>query len=233
MSNLGLLTCRAGSTRLPGKNWRILDGMPLWQHCVKHMLASTLIDRVMVATDANEILDNMCEFPSVLTCRLPDACCIGSADRFDGFRFAVNEAEERHGLIIDYIVAPDATQPINTDGMMDRAIRQFMHDRADALMCVIERYPQYWLRHGDEFRSNWNAAVSRGCQEWITDGNPRLYSPKATCCIYTTEYMRDPSVSTCSNISMFEVSEIEGIDIDTLEDFELAEAVLQYQRRKV
>jgi len=53
---LGVIPARLGAERLPGKPLRLLAGKPLIERVVRNALASGVLDAVVVATDAEEIL---------------------------------------------------------------------------------------------------------------------------------------------------------------------------------
>ena len=52
---LAIIPARGGSKGLPGKNIKLLGGLPLICHSIKAALKSNLIDRVIVSTEDNEI----------------------------------------------------------------------------------------------------------------------------------------------------------------------------------
>ncbi|MCD4690799.1 NTP transferase domain-containing protein, partial [bacterium] len=52
---LGVIPCRLGSTRFPGKPLAELAGRPLVEHVIERLGAAAMVDSVIVATDSNEI----------------------------------------------------------------------------------------------------------------------------------------------------------------------------------
>ena len=54
---LALIPARGGSTGLPGKNIRVLGGLPLIAHTIKEAQKSKHITRIIVATDSEEIAE--------------------------------------------------------------------------------------------------------------------------------------------------------------------------------
>ena len=57
MQTLAVLPARLGSTRLPRKPLRLIGGLPLIVRVWQRVTALAVADRVVVATDAREILD--------------------------------------------------------------------------------------------------------------------------------------------------------------------------------
>ena len=52
---IAIIPARGGSKGLPGKNVKMIGGMPLIGHSVVHALESGVCDRVLVTTDSEEI----------------------------------------------------------------------------------------------------------------------------------------------------------------------------------
>lgn len=57
MTTLAVIPARGGSRRIPRKNIRILDGLPLIAYTIRAALESGVFDRVIVSTDDQEIAD--------------------------------------------------------------------------------------------------------------------------------------------------------------------------------
>lgn len=57
---LGVIPARLGSTRLPGKVIRLINGKPMIEHVYHAALACELLDDVVVATDSTEVI-TVCE----------------------------------------------------------------------------------------------------------------------------------------------------------------------------
>ena len=54
---LALIPARSGSKSIPGKNLRKLLGKPLIAYSIEHALQCSLVNRVIVTTDSQEIAD--------------------------------------------------------------------------------------------------------------------------------------------------------------------------------
>ena len=54
---IALIPARSGSKRLPGKNIKLLNGVPLIAYTIKSALDSNLFTEIIVSTDSQEIAD--------------------------------------------------------------------------------------------------------------------------------------------------------------------------------
>ena len=57
MSVVAIIPARAGSKRLPGKNWKLLCGKPLICWTIEQAIKCKFIDEIIVSTDALEIME--------------------------------------------------------------------------------------------------------------------------------------------------------------------------------
>src|SRR4030095_15369794 len=70
---VALVPMRHHSQRVPGKNYRILAGKPLFQHIIETLLAVPEIAEVVVNTDSQPVIDGLKEFfPQVKTINRPE-----------------------------------------------------------------------------------------------------------------------------------------------------------------
>ena len=71
---VALVPMRHHSQRVPGKNYRLLAGKPLYQHIIETLLACPEIDQVVVDTDSPPIIEGLRQdFPQVVRPGAPGA----------------------------------------------------------------------------------------------------------------------------------------------------------------
>src|SRR4030095_12227618 len=64
---------RHHSQRVPGKNYRILAGKPLFHHIIEMLLAVPEITQVVVDTDSDPVMDSLrADFPQVKIINRPE-----------------------------------------------------------------------------------------------------------------------------------------------------------------
>jgi CMP-N-acetylneuraminic acid synthetase len=135
---LGVVTARAGSKGLPGKNTKLLAGKPLVAYTIEAALASGVFDRLVISTDderaASIARDLGCEVPFV---RPPEL----SADDTPHLPVMIHAAEwlrdrERYEPEWTMILMPTSPlrQPRHIAECVDLAVRM----RADAVVSVDE-----------------------------------------------------------------------------------------------
>ena len=124
----------------------------------------------------------------------------------------------------DAVMLLQATSPVRLPESIDRAIAQFIDDDADSLVGVVRSSPFLWWR-GDPPTAHY-PVDSRPRRQ---DMDPNSLPFRETGSIYVT---RTRIYDTLNNrlggrISLFEMDDLEGLDIDTELDITLADTLLR------
>jgi CMP-N-acetylneuraminic acid synthetase len=120
---LGIIPARGGSKRLPRKNLRLLGGKPLVARSIETALASRRIDRIVVSSDDDEVLEIARLYESVLPLRRPPELSGDVSPAIDYVRHALAAVEGAGEGPFDLvaIVQPSSplTEPEDVDGVLD------------------------------------------------------------------------------------------------------------------
>lgn len=113
---IGVIPMRKGSKRLPNKNIKMLDGMPMFMYSVKQGLKSEFIDTVLLCTNYDlDVSDDL------VYVKLPDHLCSDQSSS----EVAVKYALEKEGKDFDAVVLLQVTSPLRSVDDIDRSIELF------------------------------------------------------------------------------------------------------------
>lgn len=129
---LAIIPARGGSKRLSRKNVLDLCGKPLIAWTIEAGLKSKYIDKVLVSSDDEEIL-NLSKQHGAEIIKRPNELASDSATTFDAVKHALDNAEA-----YDYIVLLQPTSPLRNTDHIDEAIELLMAKKADAVVSVCE-----------------------------------------------------------------------------------------------
>jgi len=209
---VAFIHAKGTSERLPGKNMADLGGMPLFAHAVKAAQAAVLVDRVVVDSDSDEILQIALELGSATLNRPADL----ATNKTTGDDLAYWQASNAGGASTIVQVVP--TSPFISGATIDNAIRRLRPHgvsvvgvRMEHLYLWTNGWPAYRSPSG-ELPNSKDLPVST----WETTG---LYAV-ATAYALRTHRRIDPD--DCLFLAL---SQIEAIDINTAEDLEFARIV--------
>lgn len=207
---------KKNSERLPGKNLRAFNGRPLFTIILETLNNHPLIGRIVVNSDSSEILDyvnsNVSKGIAINRPEFLKDSYIGANDLIaDDIQFAESE----------HLFQTHCTNPLLTPLTITRAIEQYFDvlPEIDSLFSATKI--QNRLYHADTKPLNHsNTELLR-----LQDMKP-VYLENACFFIFSKTSFANAGNSRVGKAPLlFEVSPIEGIDIDFENDFLLAELI--------
>ena len=129
---LAIIPARGGSKRLPRKNILDLSGRPMISWSIDAGLKSKYIDKVVVSSDDDEILDVAKKFKAE-TVKRPGELASDIATLNDVVKHTLENIEEH-----DYIVLLQPTSPLRNYKHIDEAIKLLEKKSADAIISVCK-----------------------------------------------------------------------------------------------
>ncbi len=126
---VGIIPARYASTRLPGKPLVEIDGKPMIIHTYESASKSALIQRIIVATD-NEEVYNVCKEYGVDVCMTPEDIQTGS----DRIAFVARELVQA-----EVVVNIQGDEPFIPGIMIDQALEPLMLDETVEITTLAKR----------------------------------------------------------------------------------------------
>lgn len=143
---LGLIPARGGSKGIKDKNIKEICGKPLIAWTIERALEATMLDRVVVSTDSDEIARTSKLYGADVLMR-PAHLATDEADTLDVMIHALGEIPS------DTLVLLQPTSPIRSVGMIDDCVKEFLKGGFDSLatgfMCHYVEYGKNDLRRQD------------------------------------------------------------------------------------
>ena len=218
---LAILPARGGSKRLPKKNILDLKGKPLIAYSIEAGLQSKYIDKVIVSSDDDEILDTSKAFGAEIIKR-PDALASDTATSFDAIKHTIENIEK-----YDYIVLLQPTSPLRSALQIDEAIELLETKEANAIVSVCEMdHSPLWSntlpKDGNMSGFLRDEVLNKRSQDLETyyRVNGAIYICK------TEKLLEEESFFLKENIYGFVMDRESSVDIDEAIDFKLAEVLL-------
>lgn len=220
MRLIAVVPVRGGSKGLPGKNIRPLAGRPLYRHAVDQGLEAGA-EEVLVSTDIAEIL-GADQGPGVTVIERP-AALAGDTVPMDP---VLLHALEGRGPAL--VVLLQATSPLRRAEDIRAAVAAWRRRGFDLVMSVTRTDPgilKYGMAEGDRF-----VPVARAEYCFMNRQQlPPVYRPNGAVYVFDADWFRGNGGLATDRIGMVEMPGDRSMDIDTLADFERAEAVLKAQ----
>lgn len=223
---LALITARGGSKRLPGKNIRTFAGKPLIAWTVLAARQSRYIDRIVVSSDAAEIISAAVQVGAEAPFIRPIELSADSSTSVDVALHALNALEEKYDLLL--LLQP--TSPLRNVSDIDLSLR-LSADKGLPVASVSTPFQapkDFHLIDGEGLIRDFPCAHHKASQGIGQPG--AVCTTGAIYVVHTDVFRRELSFAGPGTLAYFMPPE-RSIDIDTELDFKLAE-FLHLQRSR-
>jgi CMP-N-acetylneuraminic acid synthetase len=222
---VALLPMKAHSERVKSKNFREFAGKPLYRWILDTLLSLPVVDLVVINTDAREILRESGLVESdrlMIRDRKPEL-------RGDFVSMNLILADDVDNIGADSYLMTHTTNPLLTGRAISEAVARFDEGRkagsADSLFSVTKRQTRFYRADGSAVNHDPNNLIrTQDLEPWFEE-NSSLY-------LFTAESFRTMNARIGAKPILFEISKLEGADIDDGEDWQIAEAIALAQQAK-
>lgn len=227
MNQLAVITARGGSKRIPRKNIKDFCGKPIMAYSIEAALESEVFDTVMVSTDDREIAEIAEKYGATVPFFRSEKTSNDFAVTSQVLVEVLEEYESR-GQCFDRLCCIYPTAPFITAERLRTAMELLEEKQADSVLPVVRFSfpPQRGVVLEDGFlRFKWPEHRNARSQ----DLEPFYHDVGQFYCV-NVESFREQQVLVMEKTVPLILSELEIQDIDTEEDWKLAE--LKYQMLK-
>jgi CMP-N,N'-diacetyllegionaminic acid synthase len=218
---LAIIPARAGSKRLPEKNILDLNGKPLIYWSIKAGLKSRYIDKVVVSSQDQTILNIAKKYESNILNR-PEEISNDTATTYSVIMHAIESLKN-----FDYIVLLQPTSPLRTYKHVDDAIELLEKVGADSVIGVCEMdHSPLWS----------NTLPKDGCMDGFlsekVEGKRSQELKKyyringAIYILKKDKLLKDGLISTKGNVFSYLMDRSSSIDIDESIDLDMCRLIM-------
>ena len=234
---LGVIPARGGSKGLPGKNLRELGGVPLIVHTIRAARGSALLSDFIVSTDDPAIAEVARAHGAGVPFLRPADLATAEVPVWPAVRHAAEQWERQAARRAEAVVMLQPTSPLRTAQDIDACIERFMELKAK--MCVsvfIPRDSPYFNMVEMDADS---APFVRPCSPRMLNTSRRQEAPRVYAlngAVYVIERAALDHLENQFRLERLAICEMpweRSVDIDSLEDFALAEWLLSRARQPI
>ena len=218
-----LVPMRHHSQRVPGKNYRPLNGRPLYQHILDPLLACPEIATVVVDTDSPVIMEGLqSQYAAAKAAKKlhalmrPDALCADDVPMNEILAYDTGQVEA------DFYLQTHATNPLLKVETVRRGLQRFIsiYPAYDSLFSVTRLQSRLWDQLGRAI--NHNPAVLLQTQDL-----PPVYEENSCLYLFSRETLLRRRNRLGERPMMFEIDAAEAWDIDEELDFRITEFLMR------
>ncbi len=228
---LAVIPARGGSKDLPGKNVKLFAGLPLIAHSILFAKACAQIDRVIVSTEASEVVEVARRYGADVPFLRPPHLARDETPLWLVLRHTLDQVEqEEHGMSYQLLLLLDPTSPARLPEDLVGALDRLSQDPlADGIIAVSR----------PNFNPIWHCVVEREVRivDLFDEGSrfqrrqdvPVVYHINGSLYLWRTEFVRRTPGDwrRAGRHLIYEIPELRAISIDDLQGFEKAEALVK------
>ncbi len=208
---------RHHSVRVVGKNYRLMDGKPLYHYIMESLLNVPEIDRVVVDTDSPVVIEGLAkDFPQVETLLRPENLRADDVPMNEILMYDTSQIKA------DYYLQTHCTNPLLKSGTISAAIRALAEKSYmyDSLFSVTEVKKRYWDQLARPINHNQKILLR-------TQDLPPIYEENSCIYIFSREVLEKNHTRIGDRPLMFPIPAREAQDIDDELEFLVTEMLMK------
>jgi CMP-N-acetylneuraminic acid synthetase len=212
---------RHHSQRVPGKNYRMLAGKPLFHHIIETLLAVPEVGEVVVDTDSTPIMNGLRQyFPQVRIINRPESL---RADDVPMNDILIHDTEQ---VQADFYLQTHSTNPLLKPETVSRVIQSLMtnYPNYDSLFSVTRLQTRLYDQHGRAINHDPAVLIQ-------TQNLPPVYEENSCLYLFTRENLIKRHHRIGEKPMMFEIDADEAWDIDDELDFAITDFLLRRKNK--
>jgi len=208
---------RHHSQRVPGKNYRLLAGKPLFHHIIETLLAVPEIAEILVDTDSGPVMDGLRQyFPQVTMINRPEGL---RADHVPMNDILIHDTAQ---VQADFYLQTHSTNPLLKPQTISRAIQSLLtnYPSYDSLFSVTRLQTRLYFQDGRAINHDPTFLIQ-------TQDLPPIYEENSCLYIFTRANLLKRHHRIGEKPLMFEMDAGEAWDIDEELDFTITDFLLR------
>ncbi|MGC6429627.1 MAG: cytidylyltransferase domain-containing protein [Jejuia sp.] len=216
MKNIVIIPARGGSKRLPKKNIRQLGGIPLIVHSIEYAKKNAaLIQDIYVTTDNAEIKE-LSRSLNVNVIERPQALSGDRASTVSALKHILESVKVQY----DNVILLQPTNPLRPKNLLNEALQKFTTSNFDSLMTVSPNEKKL-----GKIKNNKFVPYSYSIGQRSQDLEP-LYYENGLLYISKSNIILENIILGENNVPFITKHPYASVDIDTIEDLDYAEFIL-------
>jgi CMP-N,N'-diacetyllegionaminic acid synthase len=227
MKRLAVICARKGSKGVPGKNLRLLGGVPMIVHTIRQALDSGILDALAVSSDSEEILEIAGNHGVDHLITRPEHLATDAASKVPAIRHCVEQVEITSGKF-DYIADLDCTAPFRLPSDVVAAFKQIEDANVSTLISGTKarKLPYFNIV---ELTADGFVRISKSTNPPIIrrQDSPQCYDMNASIHIWRRDVLFASDARFHDDTILYEMPFERSIDIDYEIEFVLNELLMK------
>jgi N-acylneuraminate cytidylyltransferase len=224
---------RGGSKGLPNKNLKKLAGKPLIAWSIEQAKSVSMIDRVILSTDSDEIAEVGKKFGAEVLFKRPRNLSTDKSPEWLAWQHALNFLKKNEGFTPDIMVSVPPTSPLREKEDIEKCINKLLLDDLDIAITVSSSSRNPWFNMILENEKGLSELVMKNKKTFYRRQDaPKTYDITTVAYAAKTKYVLSKTSIFSGKVGHIIIPKIRAIDIDDMIDFNLAETLVKKNEKK-
>jgi CMP-N,N'-diacetyllegionaminic acid synthase len=224
---LAIIPARGGSKGLPGKNIRLLGGLPLVAHTIRVAQEASCIKRIVLSTDDESIARIGKDFGAEVPFLRPKELAQDHSKSIDNYTYTLDRINQNRTKPYEDFVVLQPTSPLRIAHDIQQSVGLFFEKNAESVISVSEAsHPASWYRTIDD---------SGVLRSYFPDNTSNLnrqelkpsYLPNGAVFVLSLNLLKSKYSFYSEKTYPYIMPQSRAIDVDTLLDFKFAEYIMK------
>lgn len=222
MSAIAFIPARKNSKRLPGKNKKLLNGIPLFQYTVEAALKSKCYQMVVLTTDDKKIVEIGKRIDGLTVLTRPDKYATDDVRAKDVILYHLDRIDKK----FDYVSLLMPTSPFRDAADIRKSFEILQQEDGESIASVVEYdfHPKVALRMMENRLCSYFDKEFRWVRESEFDKayhlNGAIFTSKIKFLLKTRSFVQNGTIP-------YLMDTLKSLDIDEESDFKYAEFILR------
>jgi YrbI family 3-deoxy-D-manno-octulosonate 8-phosphate phosphatase len=227
MNAIAIIPARSGSQGIPDKNIRPFCGVPLVVRAIKTAQAAQTVDCVVVSTDSEGYAD-LCRTAGAEVMIRPPELATSTASSESALIHVLEQLQAAGEKLPEWLVFQQCTSPFTRPEDIDGLLRRVIEAKGDSGFTAVRSHRFLWRVQPDGSAEGVNHEKSVRLRR--QDREPEFMENGAVYVMKTDGFLKHKH-RFFGKAVLQEVPECQGFEIDSEDDWQIAEAIFRKMHR--
>jgi N-acylneuraminate cytidylyltransferase len=227
MKYIALICARGGSKGLPGKNIKLLNGIPLIAWSIKTAKKVNRISRIIVSTDSKEIAKVALEYGAEVPFMRPAELAQDKTPEWLVWQHALDYLEKHEPQPLAGLVNLPTTAPLRSHIDVEKCLDEYEAGGVDVVITVTESHRSPYFNMVTSDNNGYSSLVISGKRVHRRQDTPVVYDMTTVAYVAKPKFVQKGSGIFDGRVRSVKIPVERAIDIDTELDFRIAEWTLK------
>lgn len=214
------ILARGGSKGLPGKNSKLLGGIPLMAHSIRQAFESEMFEEVVFSSDSDELLE-IADKEGVKVLKRPAELADDESGKLPGIIHAVRHMEQLKSVEYETVVDLDVTSPLRSIQDIKNVIAILEKQDLDSVFSASKSRKSPYFNIATKADGGWGPAATVDPYPKRRQDAPETFDMNGSVYAWNKHSLLEHQAVFLEKTDVYVMQDEASWDIDTQLDFDI------------